>query len=90
MIDNITIVADPETTGRKLKPGDAFWVKTILTSKNIKENLYLCCIKCGKTASTIDHEHKKHEDGSVTLKPSVQCPFCPAHYYIKESKIILA
>jgi len=52
--------------------------------------LLICCYKCGYIAFTSKHSHEWHEDGSVTLSPSVVCPstVCDAHYWIKNSDIV--
>ena len=44
----------------------------------------LGCPRCGKVA-TLNHEVLVNN--FVTIKPSVGCPFCHAHYFIKNSRI---
>lgn len=55
-----------------------------------KPCLLLTCYKCNFHAFTSSHNHTFHEDGTVTLTPSVVCPKegCDAHYYIRKSEIV--
>ncbi len=51
--------------------------------------LEVCCPKCGKGMSTSKHVHEWHEDGTVTLHPSLVCPYgCGWHVWIRRSDII--
>lgn len=47
----------------------------------------LGCPVCGKPAFLVDH-NIQIKDGKVTLNPSVVCPHCPAHYWVKDGKIV--
>jgi hypothetical protein len=50
---------------------------------------FLSCIDCGKEGALSSHDVQLHEDGTVTVSPSIQCPFdgCKAHYFIRRSEV---
>ena len=45
----------------------------------------LGCPRCGKVA-TLQHTVEVKDD-VATINPSVGCPFCHAHYFVKEGKV---
>ena len=54
----------------------------------------LGCYKCGEVATLYGEKESGHVvvvKGNVpTISPSIGCPFCKAHYFIKEGKVIEA
>jgi len=53
---------------------------------------YICCPECGICARLQNHTITEHEDGTVTLSPSLLCPGvecgrCTAHYFIERNVI---
>ncbi len=48
----------------------------------------LNCHQCGLNASLADH-NILNEDGLFTITPSIRCPNCPAHYWIKKGIVLL-
>jgi hypothetical protein len=47
----------------------------------------LGCPRCGRVAM-LDRQHKvRIENGLVTIEPSIGCPFCHAHYFIRNGKV---
>lgn len=49
---------------------------------------WLCCHSCGLVGNLGDHDSVQVVDGLVTISPSIQCPKCPAHYWIKDGKVV--
>lgn len=45
----------------------------------------LGCPRCGGSAR-LQHT-VEIKDGKVTINPSVGCPFCHAHYYVRNGKV---
>ena len=54
-----------------------------------KRVLWLGCYKCGEMGLLSDHKITEHEDGTITVEPSIVCPNekCDAHYFIRKSEI---
>ena len=48
---------------------------------------WLQCHECGLVANLGSHDSVEVKDGIVTISPSIDCPKCPAHYWIKQGKI---
>jgi len=84
----ITILVG-EKPDYQMKPGEAYKVKWhIENSDQTKDILVVCCYKCGKTGWTMEHDHQWHDDGTVTINPSMLCPHCNAHYFVRASQIV--
>lgn len=49
---------------------------------------WLQCHKCGLKANLGDHDSVEIKNGLVTITPSLDCPKCPAHYHIKNGKVV--
>jgi len=55
--------------------------------KNEFSKFWLQCHKCGLTANLGSHDSIEIDNGNVTISPSIQCPKCPAHYWIKNGEV---
>lgn len=58
-------------------------------------NLWLLgCPACGEVATLQTLKGEGHtvtiKDDKPTVSPSIGCPFCQAHYFIKEGSIVVA
>lgn len=73
------------------EPGQAYWTKLTDKSKGYvrKRVLWLSCHKCGEVGLLSDHTITEHEDGTITVEPSIVCPNdkCDAHYFIRNNEI---
>ena len=60
------------------------WTLALLDGKIC---IVLCCPLCGEltTLRTTEHSILFHNGGSFTAHPSVKCPKCPWHTFIRES-----
>ena len=77
-------------------PNDAIATKTEYKGKCIlliakvtehnKDKHWLCCYKCGLLGSLGDHS-VFIVDTSVTVEPSILCPRCNEHYFIKKGVV---
>lgn len=61
-------------------------LSTISPSEPPNSKYWLRCHECGVSANLADHQVSIIH-GIITISPSIQCPNCPAHYYIKNSEI---
>ena len=54
----------------------------------------LGCYKCGEVATLYGNKENGHvvvvKESGLTISPSIGCPFCKAHYFIKDGKVIEA
>ena len=57
------------------------------------EKSRICCPNraCGQCASLAKHTIDKSGpyDLDITLSPSLECPHCEFHYWVKESKVVV-
>jgi len=55
--------------------------------KNPLSLYWLQCHSCGLVANLGSHDSVEIKEGLVTISPSLDCPKCPAHYWIKDGKV---
>ena len=48
---------------------------------------WLRCYNCNLVANLSRHDVSV-QNARVTVSPSIQCPECPAHYYIKDGAVV--
>lgn len=70
-----------------LEPGQWIRLKT-----GDRENLLVACGRCGKAADLASHDVTEHPDGTITVRPSLVCPFgnCGWHVWIDHSEVLEA
>ncbi len=80
-----------ENSNPVLKPGEAYISNLVEKDRFVKKFLWIACYLCGLEAPTLSHTLTENSDGTVTISPSLMCPKegCPAHYYIRNSKLEL-
>ena len=69
-----------------MKPGEAYWSKLSQKDQPTKKVLWICCPGCKEMQLVSDHSFAGG-DMNLTINPSLQCPNCPAHFWIKNGKI---
>ena len=54
-----------------------------------KRILWYCCHHCKGTILASDHTITEHDDGTITLEPSLVCPTenCSGHFFIKKNEV---
>ena len=72
----------------KGEPGESVLIELSSPFNPDKPNskYWLRCHECGKSANLSDHEVQIN-NGIVNISPSIQCPICPAHYFIRDGKV---
>ena len=73
----------------KAKPGESilYELSSPFDPNSTLSKFWLQCHQCGLVANLGSHDSVEVRDDIVTISPSIQCPKCPAHYYIKDGEI---
>ena len=58
-----------------------------MTVPDVPDNRLLGCPQCGMFGNPAKHTLTLHEDGTVTLSPSVLVGCCGAHFFIERNRI---
>lgn len=76
-LDHVTIAEDKDLIS--LAPGE-------MTSAPSRYSWFICCPQCKGCGNLGGHTIQKHEDGTLTVSPSILCG-CGAHYFVERNRI---